>query len=459
MASLTIRRSAPGGAFTRSFYGKYTDARGKVRVKRLSTPMDGKPPPSGLIATDFGDAAFERSKQKAKFEIDTFEAKIRERRSEIYDITRLVEARRGEINEAKIEDLPAALHARHKSHNISPGRRQKMVAELKHFMGWCQSNGFTLCSEVSREAATRYAAFLVRVRDDGCAMSAGTAETYLTCVRVLFNEIGVLPSGAPNPFDRIKAPRAKDDKVVSHRPLSPDETKRLLEVSAAHPLAHDIIVAALHTGQRRGDVLALKWEAVDMPGSVIHITQSKTGATVHLPIFGALREMLSRRAAARQDGDPFVFGHRAAEHSQSTLIMVLRVFKKAFGKISTKIGNRVCANNLVGLHSLRATFISEMLKRGWTIEQVSTITGHASARIIYKHYYRAKGTDFAGKLEADFASFLGSGDSPAETQAMREIRERLPRISPAERATLARSLAAPADIIPADIAAADPARV
>jgi len=86
---------------------------------------------------------------------------------------------------------------------------------------------------------------------------------------------------------------------------------------------------------------------------------------------------------------------------------------------------------------LRATFITQRLRDGWTIEQVSTFSGHRSAEIIYKHYYKAQGVDFRDKLEADFAKRKGGDVKQADSGKVAEMKKLLSSLSPEEKEALA----------------------
>jgi integrase len=80
-------------------------------------------------------------------------------------------------------------------------------------------------------------------------------------------------------------------------PLSAHEARRLLEVaSEAGDRLEALYVLALHTGMRRGELLGLKWEDVDLDGSIVRVrrTLTRTGNGKRLAL-GEPKTKKSRR--------------------------------------------------------------------------------------------------------------------------------------------------------------------
>src|SRR5215210_75187 len=75
-----------------------------------------------------------------------------------------------------------------------------------------------------------------------------------------------------NVTDAVQAPRPTPEEM---RPLSAEEARRLLYVAKGD--RHEALyVLALHTGMRRGELLGLKWEDVDLDGSIIRVRRTLT---------------------------------------------------------------------------------------------------------------------------------------------------------------------------------------
>jgi integrase len=92
----------------------------------------------------------------------------------------------------------------------------------------------------------------------------------------------------------VKAPATSSKEMY---PLSAHEAWRLLEVaSEAGDRLEALYVLALHTGMRRGELLGLKWEDVDLDGSIVRVrrTLTRTGNGKRLAL-GEPKTKKSRR--------------------------------------------------------------------------------------------------------------------------------------------------------------------
>jgi integrase len=65
------------------------------------------------------------------------------------------------------------------------------------------------------------------------------------------------------------------------RYLSPEEVDALLTACAPH--IRPIVVCRLHTGMRRGEILGLTWDQVDLRKRLIRVTRTKSGEARAIP--------------------------------------------------------------------------------------------------------------------------------------------------------------------------------
>jgi integrase len=71
----------------------------------------------------------------------------------------------------------------------------------------------------------------------------------------------------------LVSPPRKEHKEM--RPLSPEEVKQFLEAAKGHP-RESLFTLALATGMRRGELLALKWQDINLESGVLHVRRSLT---------------------------------------------------------------------------------------------------------------------------------------------------------------------------------------
>jgi len=99
------------------------------------------------------------------------------------------------------------------------------------------------------------------------------------------------------------------------RILNKEEIGRLIEVSSGYLRA--IIVLALNTGMRKGEIFNLRWNDIDFSELYIYIKESKSNKTRKIPMNGVVSATLK---SIKREGE-FVF------MSQKTGIRLTQVFR------------------------------------------------------------------------------------------------------------------------------------
>ena len=126
---------------------------------------------------------------------------------------------------------------------------------------------------------------------------------------------------------------------------------------------------ALYTGQRKADVLAMRWSDITGDG-FIRVKQAKTGTELFIPIHPTLAVELDRvekrglAIVGRQDGRPY---------TDSGFNAIWRREKARLG-----LGG-------VQFHGLRKNAVAALYEAQCTPQQVQAITGHASLEMV-AHY-------------------------------------------------------------------------
>jgi integrase len=165
----------------------------------------------------------------------------------------------------------------------------------------------------------------------------------------------------PNPVTGRKL-RTDDSR---DRYLSEAEVDRLARAAKREPNAphlSDFIALALHTGCRKGELLGLEWDRVDLQGRYFHLggSDTKTGKRRSIPINQTARQALLSRARFRSThcpDSPWVFCH--ANGSQ------LKDVKRAFATACRRVG----IENF-RIHDLRHTFAARLVSRGRPLTEV-----------------------------------------------------------------------------------------
>src|SRR5947209_1725653 len=136
--------------------------------------------------------------------------------------------------------------------------------------------GFSI-GKINKAAIRQYRAERHRTK----TLTETTVNRDIECLRHLLYwavDEGIL---AANPIARIRLERERRKKKPV---LSSEEESRLLP--AASPHLRDIVIVALDTGMRRGEILNQRWEDVDFARRLLYVTHSKTpeGESREIPL-------------------------------------------------------------------------------------------------------------------------------------------------------------------------------
>jgi len=155
--------------------------------------------------------------------------------------------------------------------------------------------------------------------------------------------------------------------------LSKEECQNLLEKCDSH--VRPIVVTALNTGMRKGEILSLKWENVDMNHGFILLTDTKNGERREIPINETL--MTTLKGLPRRIDGKYVFYD---PHTDKPYQDVKRSFNTACKKVGIYDFH---------FHDLRHTFASHLVMAGVDITTVKELLGHKSLAMTMRYAHLA----------------------------------------------------------------------
>jgi len=138
--------------------------------------------------------------------------------------------------------------------------------------------------------------------------STATLNRYLVAIAAVFTwaiEARLAPKGFVHPCRGIKRLPEADGRV---RFLDADERARLFASCRAsrYPRLHALVLTAMLTGARRGELLGLRWANVDLEAGIASLGNTKNGDRRTLILLPQVIEVL--RPFASSDRARFVFG-------------------------------------------------------------------------------------------------------------------------------------------------------
>lgn len=179
-----------------------------------------------------------------------------------------------------------------------------------------------------------------------------------------------------NPLAELKAP---PQGLARNRRLDDAEASRLLDAFAKvrNQLVPAVVRFALETAMRRGELLRLRWEHVNLARRTVFIPEAKNGHPRTIPLSSAAIDVLNGLGS---QGSGLVFPLTANALRQSW--------------------DRSCRRAEVvdfNFHDLRHEAITHLFERGLTVPEVALISGHKDVRMLFR-YTHLRAEDVASKL-------------------------------------------------------------
>jgi integrase len=174
-----------------------------------------------------------------------------------------------------------------------------------------------------------------------------------------------------NPFSLGEPLISQAVEVRRERVLSRAEEEKLL-LACTGPRAHlkPILICALDTAMRRGEIFQLRWKDVDLAGGEITVraTITKSGKERSVPISSRLRwELTQLQAAAPPDIEGRVFG-------------IINSIKKGFS-----VACELAGVEGFRFHDARHTAITRWIEQGMPPMQVMAISGHTQMQTFVRY--------------------------------------------------------------------------
>ncbi|WP_250482867.1 integrase [Caballeronia sp. GaOx3] len=197
-------------------------------------------------------------------------------------------------------------------------------------------------------------------------VSPGTALRELQLLGHVFSiairEWGIrMPS---NPVSLIRKPRSgrARDRVLT-------ASERTALIAACHqcqnPWITPIVVFALETAARRGEILALRWDDVDLKHRTAVLQVTKTGQPRRIPLSPTCVAMLESLPRSL-DGRVFPVSMEALKQAYERAVARATIINFTF-------------------HDLRHDALTRLAKRGLSVLELRAISGHTTANMLQRY--------------------------------------------------------------------------
>jgi integrase len=171
----------------------------------------------------------------------------------------------------------------------------------------------------------------------------------------------------------VKSPFKSGDSLIS----AADETRLLSVCTGRREHLRVILICALDTGMRRGEMFKLQWKDVDLHGRNLHVQafNTKTMRERDVPISDRLwKELNDLYESTKPKPTSLVFG-------------VSGSIKRSFATAC-----RLAGITGLHLHDCRHAFATRLIQGGMPIEEVAKLLGHSDINTTFRYINKAPNT-------------------------------------------------------------------
>lgn len=196
-------------------------------------------------------------------------------------------------------------------------------------------------------------------------VSPATVNRALAVLKSVFNRAIVWGKVEKNPCKAVKMFKENNQRL---RFLEKEEIDKLLGNCCDH--LRPIVIVALNTGMRKGEILKLKWRDVDIQHKIITILDTKNcekryvamNNVVVRTIISVPKNKNSAYIFCNQDGEPY-------------------------GDIKKSWLTAIAKSNIINFHfhDLRHTFAAQLRMAGIDIATISELLGHKSLEMTLRY--------------------------------------------------------------------------
>ncbi len=167
-----------------------------------------------------------------------------------------------------------------------------------------------------------------------------------------------------NPVRKVRRPTEPRGRV---RFLSDDERERLLAAckESRNPYLYPVVLLALSTGARKGEIRWLTWRDVDLTRRVITLRKTKNGEIRLLPLAGRALEVITALAKVRRIDTDLLFPKGLEE---AWLFALKRAEIDDFR-----------------FHDLRHSAASYLVMNGASLAEIAEVLGHRTLQMVRRY--------------------------------------------------------------------------
>lgn len=187
-----------------------------------------------------------------------------------------------------------------------------------------------------------------------------------------------------NPISEVRRPKVRDSRFSR---LEEGEEEKLLTAldDCRNSYTKPAVILALETAMRRGELLSLNWDDVDLTKQTATLHDTKNGDARIVPLSLRAIDVLNTLQKKRDKDKVVTLDRRVFPISVQSL------------KCSWERGRKRADMEHFNFHDLRHEAISRLFERGWDAIKVAAVSGHRNMQSL-KRYANFRAEDLAKEL-------------------------------------------------------------
>lgn len=243
----------------------------------------------------------------------------------------------------------------------------------RNLLWWKNQIGFHLLSDLTPSIIARKRDALLNANTTrGTKRSPSTVIRYLSALSHVFtiaiNDWGWMDD---NPMRKVTKPKSPQGRV---RFLDDEERQQLLDACKQSKSKHlyAIVVLAISTGMRHGEIMNLRWNHIDLARGRITLHQTKNGERRSVPLTGHALDQVKAMSKVRRIDTDLLFPGTLTQKPVDTR----KPWYTVLGK--TKIEN-------FRFHDLRHCTASYLAMNGASLAEIAEVLGHKTLSMVKRY--------------------------------------------------------------------------
>ncbi len=268
--------------------------------------------------------------------------------------------------------------------DVLPSKPKNARNQLQQFVWWREQIGTYALADITPALIAEYRDKLAGgVTLRGTQRSPATVNRYLAALSHAFT-IAVKEWGwiEDSPMRKVTKPKESRGRV---RFLSDEERARLLKAckESSNPYLYTVVVLALSTGMRQGEIMGLTWDDVDLNKGRAILHETKNGERRAVAITGHALEVLKELSKVRRIDCKLIFPSKEIRPQKPQKPIDLRT--------PWEVALKKAEISDFKFHDLRHSAASYLAMNGASLAEIAEVLGHKTLQMVKRYAHLSEG--------------------------------------------------------------------